>query len=102
PRGNRGFDHGRDHRAVAVAEGERDMKFGPANPQEAIGGVTVHTLRHGSLVLKKGTAIGAAEADALMQAGVAEIVVVRLEDDDISEDIAAASIAQAVAGDGVT
>ena len=31
------------------------MKFGPASPADALGGVTVHTLRQGSLVLKKGT-----------------------------------------------
>jgi molybdenum cofactor cytidylyltransferase len=77
------------------------MKFGPASPRDAIGGVTVHTLRQGSLVLKKGTAIGAAEVEALTRAGVKEVVVVRLEDGDVSEDAAAASIAQAVAGDGI-
>jgi molybdenum cofactor cytidylyltransferase len=77
------------------------MKFGPASPTEAIGGVTVHTLRQGSLVLKKGTTIGDAEVEALTRAGVKEIVVVRLEDGDVSEDAAAASIAQAVAGEGV-
>ena len=77
------------------------MKFGPASPADAIGGVTVHTLRQGSLVLKKGTTIGPAEVEALTEAGVKEIVVVRLEDGDVSEDVAAASIAQAVAGDGV-
>ena len=77
------------------------MKFGPASPVEAIGGVTVHTLRQGSLVLKKGTTIGPAEVEALTRAGVKEIVVVRLEDGDVSEDVAAASIAQAVAGDGI-
>ena len=77
------------------------MKFGPASPMEAIGGVTVHTLRQGALVLKKGTTIGHAEVEALNRAGVKEIVVVRLEDGDVSEDAAAASIAQAVAGDGV-
>jgi molybdenum cofactor cytidylyltransferase len=77
------------------------MKFGPASPAEAIGGVTVHTLRQGSLVLKKGTTIGPAEVEALEKAGVAEVVVVRLEEGDVSEDEAAASIAQAVAGDGV-
>ena len=71
------------------------MKFGPASPADAIGGVTVHTLRQGSLVLKKGTTIGAAEVEALQKAGVKEIVVVRLEDGDVSEDVAAASIAQA-------
>jgi len=46
------------------------MKFGPASPADAIGGVTVHTLRQGSLVLKKGTTIGAAEVEALNKAGV--------------------------------
>ena len=96
-------DHGRDHRAAAAAERKRSrgMKFGPASPADAIGGVTVHTLRQGSLVLKKGTTIGPAEVEALTRAGVKEIVVVRLEDGDVSEDVAAASIAQAVAGDGV-
>src|SRR6059058_1866813 len=77
------------------------MKFGPASPADAIGGVTVHTLRQGALVLKKGTTIGPAEVEALDKADVKEIVVVRLEDGDVSEDAAAASIAQAVAGDGV-
>src|SRR5712671_4628074 len=99
--GDRGGDHGRDHRAAAAAERSRRMKFGPASPADAIGGVTVHTLRQGSLVLKKGTTIGAAEVEALTRAGVKEIVVVRLEDGDVSEDVAAASIAKAVAGDGV-
>jgi molybdenum cofactor cytidylyltransferase len=77
------------------------MKFGPAIPEDAVGGVTVHTLRQGSLVLKKGTTIGPAEVEALNRAGVKEVVVVRLEDGEVSEDVAAASIAQAVAGDGV-
>jgi molybdenum cofactor cytidylyltransferase len=77
------------------------MKFGPASPADALGGVTVHTLRQGSLVLKKGTTIGPAEVDALTRAGVKEIVVVRLEEGDVSEDAAAAGIAQAVAGDGI-
>ena len=77
------------------------MKFGPAKPDEAIGGVTVHTLRQGSLVMKKGTTIGPAEADALKAAGIEQIVVVRLEEGDVSEDVAAADIAQAIAGDGV-
>src|SRR5207245_5017073 len=77
------------------------MKFGPASPADAVGGVTVHTLRQGSLVLKKGTTIGATEVESLRRAGVKEIVVVRLEDGDVSEDVAAASIAQAVAGEGI-
>jgi molybdenum cofactor cytidylyltransferase len=77
------------------------MKFGPASPGDAIGGVTVHTLRQGLLVLKKGTTIGPSEVEALNKAGVKEIVVVRLEDGDVSEDVAAGGIARAIAGDGV-
>jgi molybdenum cofactor cytidylyltransferase len=53
------------------------------------------------LVLKKGTTIGASEVEALNKAGVKEVVVVRLEDGDVSEDAAAASIAQAVTGEGI-
>ena len=78
------------------------MKFGPAAPADAIGGVTVHTLRQDGLVLKKGTTIGPAEVESLQRAGVTDVVVVRLEDGDVSEDVAAASIAQAVAGAGVS
>jgi molybdenum cofactor cytidylyltransferase len=77
------------------------MKFGPASPREAVGGVTVHTLRQDPLLLKKGTLIGAAEVEALEKAGVTEIVVVRLERGDVSEDDAASSIANAVKGDGI-
>ena len=76
------------------------MKFGPAAPKDAIGGVTVHSVRRDGLTLKKGTLIGDAEVAVLQAAGVGEIVVARLEDGDISEDEAAARIARAVAGDG--
>ncbi len=77
------------------------MKFGPASPADALGCITVHTLRQGSMVLKKGTTIGSAEVEALNKAGVKEIVVVRLEEGDVSEDVAAGDIASAIAGDGV-
>ena len=78
------------------------MKFGPRRPADAIGGVTVHSLRQNGLLLKKGTTIGPAEVAALEKAGIAEIVVVQLEPGDVSEDVAAADVAGAVAGDGVT
>ncbi len=77
------------------------MKFGPVSPHEALGATAVHTIRQGSLVLKKGTLIGPAEVKALETAGIAQIVVARLEPGDVSEDEAAASIAAAVAGQGV-
>jgi molybdenum cofactor cytidylyltransferase len=62
----------------------------------------VHSIRQNGLVLKKGTLIGAEEVEALAKAGVGEIVVAKLEPGDISEDEAAASIAQAIGGEGVT
>lgn len=77
------------------------MKFGPLPPAEALGATAVHSIRQGGLVLKKGTRIGPAEIEALQAAGVAELVVARLEEGDVSEDAAAAEIASAVAGKGV-
>src|SRR3954470_18844338 len=77
------------------------MKFGPVPPREAEGATAVHTIRQGSLVLKKGTLIGSAEIAALEAAGIKDVVVARLEPGDVSEDQAAAEIAKAVAGEGV-
>jgi molybdenum cofactor cytidylyltransferase len=77
------------------------MKFGPVAPADALGGTAVHTIRQGPLVLKKGTLIGPGDVAALVQAGIASIVVARLEPGDVSEDAAAAEIAVAVAGPGV-
>ena len=77
------------------------MKFGPVSPRQAEGATAVHTIRQGSLVLKKGTLVGPAEVAALEAAGIKDIVVARLEPGDVSEDRAAAEIAKAVAGEGV-
>ena len=77
------------------------MKFGPVPVGEAEGGIAVHSIRQAALVLKKGTLIGKAEVAALQAAGIADIVVARLEPGDVSEDVAAAEIAAAVAGEGV-
>ena len=77
------------------------MKFGAVPVGEAEGSVAVHSIRQGGLVLKKGTLIGRDEIAALKAAGIEEIVVVRIEPGDVSEDAAAAGIAAAVAGQGV-
>jgi molybdenum cofactor cytidylyltransferase len=77
------------------------MKFGAVPVAQAEGGIAVHSIRKDGMVLKKGTAIGKAEVAALCAAGVAEIVVARLEPGDVPEDVAAAEIAAAVAGEGV-
>jgi molybdenum cofactor cytidylyltransferase len=77
------------------------MKFGAMPPREAEGAIAVHSIRKSGMVLKKGTLIGSNEIAALEAAKVSEIVVARLEPGDVSEDVAAADIAQAVAGAGV-
>ena len=77
------------------------MKFGAVPVAQAEGGVAVHSIRQSGLVLKKGTLIGQPEVAALQAAGIAEIVVARIEAGDVSEDAAAAEIAAAVAGEGV-
>jgi molybdenum cofactor cytidylyltransferase len=77
------------------------MKFGPVPLKDAEGAVAVHSIRKGDLVLKKGTVIGKSEIDALANAGIAEIVVARVEPGDVCEDEAAADIAAVVAGEGV-
>jgi molybdenum cofactor cytidylyltransferase len=77
------------------------MKFGAVPLSDAEGGIVVHSIRSGGLVLKKGTVIGASEIKALQSAGIADITVAKLEPGDISEDQAAGDIAKAVAGQGV-
>jgi len=77
------------------------MKFGAVAPPDALGAIAVHTIRQDGLVLKKGTLIGAVEVAALEAAGIEDVVVARLEPGDVSEDVAAAEIADAVAGEGV-
>jgi molybdenum cofactor cytidylyltransferase len=77
------------------------MKFGAVAPKHALGTTAVHSIRQGALVLKKGTLIGPAEIAALEAAGIESLVVAQLEPDDVAEDVAAAEIAQKIAGEGV-
>src|SRR6476659_9303212 len=77
------------------------MKFGAVPPREAEGAIAVHSIRKDGFTLKKGTRIRQAEIAALEAAKISEVVVARLEPGDVSEDVAAAEIAAAVAGEGV-
>ena len=47
------------------------MRFGPVPPREAEGAIAVHSIRTGSLVLRKGTVIRPADIAALEAAGIA-------------------------------
>jgi molybdenum cofactor cytidylyltransferase len=77
------------------------MKFGAVAPADAKGAIVVHSIRSGGVVLRKGTLVGDTEIAALKAAGIPAITVARLEAGDVSEDVAAAEIAAAVAGEGV-
>ncbi|MGI3778224.1 MAG: NTP transferase domain-containing protein [Janthinobacterium lividum] len=72
------------------------MIFGPTALGEAEGAVLAHTLRLPGLVLKKGAVLDAAAVARLREAGLAEVVAVRLEASDVGEDQAADRLAQAL------
>ncbi len=78
------------------------MTFGRVPVAEAVGAILAHTLRAGGAVLKKGRTISADDAARLAAAGQADVVCARLEPGDVPEDRAAARVAAAVAGEGVT
>jgi len=77
------------------------MFFGSVPIEAALGGVAVHTLRQGDLVLKKGTPIGETEIAALRTAGISQIVIARLAPEDVGEDEAASWLAALIAGPGL-
>jgi molybdenum cofactor cytidylyltransferase len=77
------------------------MKFGPAPLDDALGAIVAHGLRIEGLSLKKGDVVSADHVARLRAAGVAQIVVARLEAGDVGEDEAAAALAHAIAGEGV-
>jgi molybdenum cofactor cytidylyltransferase len=78
------------------------MRFGPVPLDQAQGGVLAHSLDTPAGRLRKGTVVGPAELAALSAAGLAEVTVARLDPDDVPEDDAALSLAQAlVSGPGL-
>ena len=77
------------------------MKFGAVPVAECAGAILAHGMRVAGGVLKKGRVLGAEDAAALRDAGHTEVVVARLEADDVAEDVAAATLATALAGEGV-
>jgi molybdenum cofactor cytidylyltransferase len=76
------------------------MQFGPVPLAAARGAILVHGVRAGERLLRKGRILTDDDVAALGRAGIAEIVVARLDADDIGEDEAAARVAKACAGSG--
>ena len=77
------------------------MKFGEVPVVEAEGAVLAHSLRLGTVALKKARVLSRADLDAISQAGLSQIVVARLEPGDVGEDEAARRVAAAVAGEEI-
>jgi molybdenum cofactor cytidylyltransferase len=74
------------------------LKFGPIPIEDAAGAISAHSVKLPGLVIRKGARVSAEQVAALTSAGVAMLVAVRLDDDDVGEDSAALTIAEAVAG----
>jgi molybdenum cofactor cytidylyltransferase len=78
------------------------VRFGAVPLHEAEGAIAAHSIRIPGLELRKGARVDASALAALQQAGIAEIVVARLEPDDVTENEAATALAAAIAGPQVT
>ena len=74
------------------------MNFGPVAVREAAGCVLAHSVKLPGGALKKGAVLGAAEMQRLIEAGINDVVVARLESDDVAEDDAAMQVARALGG----
>jgi molybdenum cofactor cytidylyltransferase len=78
------------------------MRFGDVPVVEAEGAILAHSLKFGTTALKKGRILARADLDLIASADFAAITVARLEAGDIGEDEAAARIAAAAVGPGVS
>jgi molybdenum cofactor cytidylyltransferase len=76
------------------------MRFGAAPLDQCAGAILAHSLTVGGRRLAKGRRLTADDLAAAAAAGLAELVVARLEPDDVAEDEAAARIGAALAGPG--
>ncbi|MCW6509340.1 molybdopterin-binding protein [Lichenifustis flavocetrariae] len=74
------------------------MKFGPVPLNGAIGATVAHALHVGSVTLKKGEVVTGDHVAALASLGVAELMVARMEVDDVGENEAAQRLAQTIGG----
>jgi molybdenum cofactor cytidylyltransferase len=78
------------------------MKFGPAPLAAAQGALLAHGQQIGRRRLNKGHCLTAADLAEAAAAGLTELIVARLDPGDVPEDAAAAALAAALAGTGLT
>ncbi len=75
------------------------MRFGPVPLDQAEGAILAHSENVGGQVIRKGHVLDAGDLDQFRRAGVAALVVARLEPGDVAEDAAAAALAAAIVPD---
>lgn len=72
------------------------MRFGPVPVAEAEGAILAHSTTAGGKRFRKGHRLSRADLDLMAEAGISELIVVCLAEDDIGEDEAATRIAEAL------
>ena len=77
------------------------MRFGETPIDEAAGAILGHSCRSGGINFAKGRTLSAGDVAKLKAAGVSTVVAARLDPDDMHEDEAAATVAKALAGEGI-
>mgnify|MGYP006969681940 CR=1 FL=1 len=77
------------------------MRFGAVPLAEAEGATLAHSVALAKGRLRKGRVLTEADIAALEQAGLAEVIVARLDPSDVDEDSAAARLAEALCGPGL-
>ncbi|WP_171174260.1 molybdopterin-binding protein [Ruegeria sp. HKCCD8929] len=75
------------------------MKFGPVPVAQAGGAILAHSVQTDARKLRKGLTLEPAHLAALTEAGIAEVIVARMEPDDCHENEAAQMLAAALAPD---
>ncbi|MGN6585493.1 MAG: NTP transferase domain-containing protein [Rhizobiaceae bacterium] len=77
------------------------MKFGPVPVAEAEGTILAHSLATGKLRMRKARLLTKEDIAQLVEEGVKELVVARLEPGDVEENLAATRIAEALQFSGI-
>ena len=77
------------------------MRFGETPIDEAAGAILAHSWRANGVNFAKGRVLSADDVAKLKSAGASTVVAARLDPDDIHEDEAAATLARALAGEGI-
>lgn len=78
------------------------MEFGPLTTADAEGAYLAHSVSLPKGRFKKGRRLSADDVRALAAAGTDEVIVARLDENEVHEDEAAAQVAEALAGSGLS